>query len=275
MLVIGLASCGAGEHRQQPVKPTTASEEHVRRLIQSLPVDSRVRENLEGGGRGDGVHYSWMDDLRKAGVKRVEVGLKFNVGFRIPYVYLGRPSNIKVDGITYYFKYDYDCAQIIDSERLEAIRSSGLEEKLKRFAIAEVKGAHWFHLDRIAGSAHGGSTVELVDDEWVPRFGTRLHTESEQTWPPLLSAILAHDEAEVARVLASRKVSKAELDDDVIAAAAEDSCILKRLLKAGADPNVQNNDGESVLVNAVQSDNVNSVKALLEAGVDLNAKTLD
>lgn len=48
--------------------------------------------------------------------------------------------------------------------------------------------------------------------------------------------------------------------------------IIDALLKAGADPNTKNPEGETPLMAAARSGNVEAAKRLLDAGADVNAK---
>jgi len=94
--------CGSRGNRrmlavqQEPGKVTPEGEEHVRSLIQTLPVNSDMRRTLEEGGRGPGVHYPWMDAMKHQGVQQAEVRLVFSVPFRIPHIWSGRPGKLTV-----------------------------------------------------------------------------------------------------------------------------------------------------------------------------------
>src|SRR2546425_12947218 len=56
-------------HSSRPQRKSDPNaEEHVRQLIKSLPPGSEIRHRLEVGDRGDGLHYTWMDDMRGRGL---------------------------------------------------------------------------------------------------------------------------------------------------------------------------------------------------------------
>src|SRR5690242_11039468 len=72
--------------------------ERVRELINSLPRTSQVRKRLLNGARGDGVHYQWMDDMRRIGIRRAVVETEFN--------FKGdKPTNIRVIKTVWFAKY--------------------------------------------------------------------------------------------------------------------------------------------------------------------------
>src|SRR5262249_16214018 len=76
-------------------------------------------------------------------------------------------------------------------------------------------------------------------------------------------------------LLASEKTSKSELDATLMTAALQkdDSCIIRPLLHAGADPNHHNQDGLTPLMYASGAGNIHTVKLLLEAAGDRSAKS--
>jgi hypothetical protein len=142
---------------KRPSDPT--AERHLRELMETLPAGSRLRGLLERGYRGNGVHYPWMDEMRKEGVRRVVA----EVGF----VWRHKPEQMSVVKIMYF--NNYDDGLIADKNKLDQIYSSGLEEQLKREAIRRASSGYWIDIPKpTPNPLHGGTRVELFDDEWLP-----------------------------------------------------------------------------------------------------------
>jgi hypothetical protein len=163
-------------------RPSPQEEAHIAELVRALPSASLLRSALEAGGRGDGVHHSWMDDMRRQGVKRAWI-----------IVYLGlskRPQDIRVDEAAYYSGYDGGASQITDAQWLERIRKSGLASTLEKVAVAQAPHNSWYKHDTTF------VPIDLLDDEWLP--------------PTTYSAAQAHLKA-VARQLKPRSDLRLDL----------------------------------------------------------------
>src|SRR5258708_14045458 len=80
ILVLLITLIAQTTHSQMETANSPAVEEHIRDIVRELPADSALRRNLLQGARGNGVHYSWMDDMRKQGIKRaiVWVDIRFD-----------------------------------------------------------------------------------------------------------------------------------------------------------------------------------------------------
>ena len=273
------AIAGCSRYQQEPGKVTPEGEEHVRALIQTLPVNSDMRRTLEEGGRGPGVHYPWMDAMKHQGVQQAEVRLVFSVPFRIPHIWSGRPGKLTVVRVLYFEKYDRDCSQIMSADRLAAFRSSGLEQQLQEYAKEQARNARWFVFEHpIPNASHGGSDIRILDDEWLPRDPTFLFPARDKDDPflsdAMLVAIVAGDEMEVDRILASGKTSATSRNQVIIEAAmGNNSCIVKDLLRSGADANFRNESGETPLMYAAEAGQINNVKALLEFGARIDQRS--
>jgi hypothetical protein len=138
------------------------AQAQIRSVISRLPPDSDVRRDFDGGDRGDGINYAWMDTLRKEGIQRAEIDV------RIEFHEDGRPRDMKVVRLRYYATYDRG-TPIQDPERLKRARASGLEEELKDVALQKAKGGNWFETPRPRPDPLvGGATVVLYDDGWIP-----------------------------------------------------------------------------------------------------------
>src|SRR5262245_2288186 len=78
-----------------------SGDERVQRVIASLEGDNTLRIALERGDRGSGVHRSWMDTMRRFGVKHASYKIRFVWGpvFR-------RLSIQGTSYLTHYYRFD-------------------------------------------------------------------------------------------------------------------------------------------------------------------------
>jgi len=270
------ASAGCRQHAEEQPRVTPQGEEHVRSVVQMLPADSDMRRSLEQGERGAGIHHPLMDAMKRQGIKRAEVRLEFNVPFHIPHIWPGRPGKFTAVRTLYFDKYDRDCAQVTSPERLAALRASGLEQELQNYAREQAQNAPWFIFEHVPSASHGVSTIDLMDDEWLPRVPSFLYPSRDASEPPLLKAVTVRDQVELNRVLTAGKVSSATLDQALMVAAySPDSCMVKSLLKAGADVNFRTDRGKTPLMYSAEDGILNNVKALLEAGARVADQSKD
>jgi hypothetical protein len=219
-----------------------SDQEHIRQVILSLPTDSEMRSYLERGDRGDGVHYPWMDQMKKLGVKRARVFLDFTWS-----AWRRHPVDIGLSRIALYKSYDGNCAQITDPEQRRLIENAGLRRELERFAAAETAKSHWFYIDKRPLANHGLAAVELFDDEWLPRFSPNLMTlGGGDKQPPIL---IDGDIFHLQDALKNKQFSQDDLDDALfeVSGYLDDSCSITPLLSAGANPNSRNTDGENTI----------------------------
>lgn len=145
--------CQGAQFRAQQA-PTAAAESNIRELEQKLPPGSSMRSDLESGARGDGIHHSWMDAMRRERVKRAWVVIF--TGLNDP------PKEWTVFEVAYYSAYDRVGSQITDPKWLERIRTSGLANELSRVALERAPGSPWHEHDLML------IPVDLLDDEWLP-----------------------------------------------------------------------------------------------------------
>jgi hypothetical protein len=80
--LLAFACLAANPARQG--KPSPREEAHIAELVRTLPSASLLRAALEAGGRGDGIHHSWMDDMRRQGVKRAWIIVYLGLSKRPP-----------------------------------------------------------------------------------------------------------------------------------------------------------------------------------------------
>lgn len=257
----GLPTPGVGG--QQSLSSGPCAQENIRALMGSLPSGSRMRTALEKGGRGEGTRYPWMDSMRREGIRRALVQTAF--------VWRGNPMEVTVSRIVYFSKYDQDCAQISDPQQLSRIRTSGLEAELGKAAEECTLKGHWLGI-HVHRTSHGVGTIELLDDECLPHLPYILTPMPETSPSRFHEAVAMNDVAEVASLLRGA-VSPAERDGALwVTVAGDDPCMTTTLLGAGANPNLRERDGFTLLMVATRYKAFRNVKVLLAAGADVNAK---
>jgi hypothetical protein len=240
---------------QDRAQPRVPPKEHMQELIKTLPPESKMRFALESGRHGDGLYHPWMDRMRQQGVKRATVIFDF--------VWHGHPVDLKLDRVLYFEKYDSDCAQITDPERLLNIRQSGLEEDLKEFASSETKRSKWFYVDKKPRTKHGQSRVDLADDPWFPTNPPVLGPVERPDDSDLISVVVLDDLGALQTLLKSQRPPAANLDGALFTATMiDDSCMIAALLQAGANPNAQNPEGKTPLMYAAGFGSGSAVRAL-------------
>lgn len=149
-------------HPNGELANSLAVEEHLRDITKELPAESALRRNLLQGARGNGVHYSWMDDMRRQRIKRVVVWVNIRFDSK------GRAKKMSVHQTQYFAHYEGGMP-ISDNARLSTIRKTGLEEELSTLALK--KAIHGFWVDIPRPKPHpfiGGTQIEFLDDEWLP-----------------------------------------------------------------------------------------------------------
>lgn len=139
-----------------------AVEEHIHELIKMLPTDSGLGRALVRGARGDGVHFAWMDEMRKQGIKRADVWVDIRFDRH------SRPKQLTVGRIRYFAAYEGGMP-ISESERLDAFRTGGSEIELSKLALQRATHSYWFERPRAKPNPFvGGIGMEFFDDEWLP-----------------------------------------------------------------------------------------------------------
>jgi hypothetical protein len=162
IVALFLAIPGLSGSAQMGGSPGVRAEGHIKQIIEGLPRDSLLRRELTAGARGTGVRFAWMDELRERGVKRVLIGVDITFDRR------GRPKQMKVESARYFTHYEGD-EQILDPERLNAIRASGLEKELDNLALGKAAHGHWLDVPRpMPNPFVGGAQIQFLDDEWLP-----------------------------------------------------------------------------------------------------------
>jgi hypothetical protein len=146
-----------------------AVEAHIRDVIKELPADSGLRRGLLQGARGNGVHYQWMDDMRKQRIRRAIVLI--NISFDSK----GRPRETSINRTEYFTQYE-EGVPISDSAQLGKIRASGLEKELSSIALEKAKHGSWVDVPHPKPRPFvGGTQIEFLDDEWLPALSVALY----------------------------------------------------------------------------------------------------
>ncbi|MBI3404881.1 MAG: ankyrin repeat domain-containing protein [Acidobacteria bacterium] len=247
--------------------PRTDVENDVRSLISALPPNSGLRTMLEYGARGEGVRYGWMNEMRRFGINQavIEVQLTWFFG----------PRFQKAVRIMYFAAYERAGSQITDENILHAIQNSGLEERLKVEALKFVSGGFWFEAPSyFFFPVNSATEITLFDKEWLPKLPHMFRID-DTSRSPLIQAVFAQDEADVARLVNTKSLNTQDLDHALLMSSwSEPPNILRLLIRAGANVNAKNDDGDkgTPLHGAVWTHHLKNVEVLIEAGANVNAR---
>jgi hypothetical protein len=158
----------------QSAQTTNATlDEHIGEVMNGLSHRSELYNALSRGARGDGVRHPWMEDMKKLGIKRVEINIDINFDSH------GRPKQMRIGGIAYFAQYESN-DPISDPEQLRAIREL-LEKRLDDIGLKRAARGVWLDVPRPRPRPFVGATrVELLDDEWLPTPSPMFHPEGER-----------------------------------------------------------------------------------------------
>ena len=271
-LFAAIAVCASCSHPSGQ-KTDEATEKRVAEVAASLPVDEPLRDLLEDGYRGNGVHEPWMDAMKKQRVKQALVDVKGawyrTIGFR--------PN--KVVRVVYRTEYSRPDSQIVDDVKLQALEKSTLRRELEAVALEKSKQARWMRIDSNPLRQPGYAHVCLMDDEWLPcgpmRIDRDMFSAFEESEAPLYSAAIYPDLVSASRQLATNHFSQADLDTALFGAitnSSDNTKMVELLVKAGANVNARRNDGSTLLMEAASALRVTNVKLLLALGADPNLR---
>jgi hypothetical protein len=144
-------------------------EAHVCDVIKELPADSELRHSLLQGARGNGVHYHWMDGMRKQGVRRAVIWVDISFDSK------GRPKKMNLNRTEFFTQYEGG-VPISKGTSLETIRTSGLEKELSTIALEKAKHGSWIDVPHPKPRPFvGGTQIEFLDDEWLPALPVALY----------------------------------------------------------------------------------------------------
>jgi hypothetical protein len=241
------------------------AREHIRQIAQTLPPDSRLRLSLQEGKHGDGVREPWMGTMRREGVRRALVRTEFSLRGRQP------ADDVKVSRILYFSEYEGNCAQISDPRRLEEIRASGLGEDVGKAAVQRTAQRNVQVVDGLVTALRGVGDQVFFDDEWLPAPHPFLSPSSATKPHPFLQAIDMGDTA-FALALVHSGLDPALRDTGIwLALTSDEWCVVTGLLASGVDPNLRDQDGLTLLMEAAKLGTQRSAEALLAAGADARA----
>jgi len=101
-----------------------SADGHVQRIIRSLEPDNTLRVALERGDRGNGTFRTWMEAMRKQGVKQASYRVRF---VRSP---ISKKAVVEDSAyLTHYYRFD---SKISDAMSLKKIERSGLAKRLAK-----------------------------------------------------------------------------------------------------------------------------------------------
>ncbi len=254
---------------QSPAEVSSQSQKHLREVADALPADSTLRQALQNGDHGDGIHYSWMDEMKRGGVKcaKVEIHLTWFVG----------PRFLKIARIMYFTSYDDPDSQVTNPERIKSFQTSGLEAKLKEVALKRGRRGFWFESPPHQHPSRwwpvpAAVRIDLPDDEFLPVF-PHLYENFDTSQTQLVRAVAAGDRFETQKILSQGKLDSSDLSQALVWAGAErDTSTVRALLSAGANVNAQDHKGNTALMAAAAYNNVRAVKVLLDARADRTIK---
>lgn len=307
VFVVVLVLCCCEYSYSQVVRtPDAAAQRHIQEIITTLPIDSSLRRSLEElyvtkdmqrrleeikgstsssslrrsmgeAVQPDGIHKAWMDDMKSADVKvaMFEVHGVWHTATRF------QPQSTK--RAIYRKDYDGPGSQITDPSKLAQIQGSGLEAELENVAFQKALKASWIGID--SPPQEGDLCivpVYLFDDEWL--VDNTLSTRSPRVGRynpqdfPLGYAAADADVLTVQQQLSKQQFSEERLNIALFAAVAypsDNTDVISRLLKAGANVNAERQGGLTPLMDAAFTMNLSNVKLLLNSGADVARKTAD
>jgi hypothetical protein len=157
----------AGGQRSASDSSFAPAENRVQGVLKSLESDNTLRLALERGDRGDGIHHSWMDGMKRYGIRQASfvIGFKWNDGVRA----------LKIREASYlrhYYRYD---SRVRDRDLLRQVNESGLGRELRDAVLARARADVPRIMENVrqtAGArpskAHGTLYLNLLDDEALP-----------------------------------------------------------------------------------------------------------
>jgi hypothetical protein len=147
-----------------PAKTNPDAEQQIAELMKELPSSSSLHQRLVHGGRGDGEHHSWMDEMQRERIRRILAVVRISFNHR------GRPKKLAIERVEFFTDYDGQ-KQLTDVERLAKIRATGLEKEITNLAIERSNHGMWVDVPHPRPQSFvGAAWVEFFDNEWLPVF---------------------------------------------------------------------------------------------------------
>ena len=237
----------------------------VQQLIYELPPCSVLRAELEGGTYGSRIDQPYMAMMRNQGVQRALFEVRKDL-------HGNRPEGIHIIGRLYFRQFDGPNSQIADVATLKAIEAGGLAANLDDLARHRVLVAPIIKGEVYFGKGNQlASLVEFFADAWLLEPSVFL-ARSGSSNTPLRERVLSEDVMGTRSVLQSGKFTKKQLDRalfDAVLTRHDNSAVIKLLLDAGADVNARTLDGTTPLMSAVARPC--NLQELLAQGAELTA----
>ena len=140
-----------------------SQDDFIVKVIRSLPANNMLRVALERGEKGDGIHHSWMDEMKKYEIK--QAAYVFNFEWQE-----NKIINLIEKRVSYhpaYYQYD---VTFKDERKIQEIKESDLAEILKAEAMIRARNLLEKVLKRESPNESARGTVysNLLDDERLP-----------------------------------------------------------------------------------------------------------
>lgn len=135
-------------------------DEFIAKTIDSLGKYNVLRQALERGKRGDGIHHKWMDEMKDLNIKQAA----FVFNFKWDGKSISDVDMTKVMYLNHYYKYD---SLVENKDDLIRIERDGLAKKLR--CEAEEKAR--IFLGKVLNKYQPGFGIvyiNLLDDERLP-----------------------------------------------------------------------------------------------------------
>jgi hypothetical protein len=148
------------------VVPVGAQETNTSRILAETACKESTRaigyedfsESIKKGERGEGVHYTWMDDMQQLGIKQAFFVVHFSYR-NGAYKYRIKEAHY----LRHYYCYE---GEVTGGKLRRQIRKSGLERELNDAIIARIKR---FEKPYQVGNVTEGDVYHyLLDDENLP-----------------------------------------------------------------------------------------------------------
>ena len=170
IVTISLAACVFSQSANTPPvgqrQPVQKHDPFYADVIKSLDTVNPMRVVLEGGMRGHGPHYFWMDEMKARGIKQVH----FEVGF----IWYENTIRVRVTKANYLSNYFDLLHPKNDPKFLGEVTDSDFELQVK--AEAESRAYEEVRMLMTEGKQKTGCGMifkDLFDDERLPVISTQ------------------------------------------------------------------------------------------------------
>jgi hypothetical protein len=159
ILFLSLPIIVSGQQSPPESNLNPAAESRMQEILKGLESNNSLRYALERGARGDGIHYAWMDTMRRYGVKQAS--------FVITFKWKDGVESLKIKKVFFlrhYYRYD---TQIRERNLLQQFRTVGLEREVRDAILTRAKADLAQRLGK-QRQARGTLYLNLLDDETLP-----------------------------------------------------------------------------------------------------------